>query len=98
MSNQLELFNQPKARRRDADTSHAAAESIESWVQDDALLCKFAKYGPLTDDELAAACPTWYPPTLKSARSRLKNRGLLVDSGERRPSQRGRNQIVWRLP
>lgn len=94
---QLELFNAPKARSTDPETSKAAAESVEAWVQDDALLCKFAKHGPLNDDELAAVCPSWYPPTLKSSRSRLSKRGLLVPTGEKRPSNRGKPMQVWRL-
>jgi hypothetical protein len=51
----------------------------------------------MTDDEIAARLPTCYPPTVKSARSRLSGQGLLVDSGVRRPSVRGRDQIVWKL-
>lgn len=94
---QLELFNAPKARRRDPDTSHEAAATAESWVTENAILTKFAIYGPMTDDELCAKCPLWHQPTLKTARSRVSKRGLLVDSGERRPSNRGRNQIVWEL-
>lgn len=97
MSDQLTLFAEPRARATDPETSHQAAASVEAWVQDNALLKKFAIHGALTDDELSAVCPLWWPPTVKSARSRLKNLGLLVDSGERRPSQRGRNQIVWKL-
>lgn len=97
MTTQLELFNQPKARATDPETSREAAVSVEQWVQDDALLTKFAKYGPLTDSELAAVSPAWHEPTLISARGRLKKRGLVEDSGERRKSPRGRNQIVWAL-
>jgi hypothetical protein len=53
--------------------------------------------GGLTDDEIAARLPACHAPTVKSARSRLTAAGLLVDSGERRPSSRGRQMIVWRL-
>jgi hypothetical protein len=95
---QLEFFNEPRARRMDPDTSHAAAGSVEAWVTEDRILRTFAIHGQLTDDELCEWLPLWHPPTVKTARSRLSKRGLLVDSGERRPSQRGRDMIVWRRP
>ena len=95
---QLEFFNEPRARRMDPDTSHAAAGSVEAWVTEDRILRTFAIHGSLTDDELCEKLPLWHPPTIKTARSRVAKRGLLVDSGERRPSMRGRDMVVWRRP
>lgn len=97
MTDQLVLFAQPRARHSDPETSHAAAQAqtgrAESYILD-----VFAKHGPLTDDEVCEHLRDWYSPTVKTARSRLTRRGLLVDSGERRPSVRSRPQIVWRMP
>lgn len=100
MSDQLELFNEPKARRRDPATSRAAAMSVLPMVgsQENRVLERFAIHGPMTDDELVMRSPQWHGPTIKTCRSRLSKRGLLIDSGQRRPSLRGKDQIVWRLP
>ena len=48
-----------------------------------------------TDDELCSYLNVRYPPTVKSARSRLSRAGYLRDSGVRRDSARGRPSIVW---
>ena len=87
----------PLARHRDPQTSLDAARSITPGRTEKQILEQF-RYASstFTDDELAAMLPG-YPPTIKTARSRLSNAGLLVDSGRRRPSNRGRDQIVWRL-
>lgn len=50
-----------------------------------------------TADELCRAMPTIYPPTLKSALSRLANHDLIVPTGETRLSDRGCAQNVYRL-
>lgn len=81
----------------DPDTSYAAAQCIGQGVENAAYRV-FCRDGcSLTDDELAALLPGFYAPTVKSARSRLTRRGLLVDSGKRRSSERGQRMIVWRL-
>jgi len=100
MSDQLLLFAEPAARRTDPDTSRDAAEAVEPEAarQECRIMERFAMFGPMNDDELVARSPQWHGPTVKTARSRLSKRGFLVDSGERRPSVRGRDQIVWRLP
>lgn len=98
MTDQLELFNEPKARRTDPATSHAAAEAVaDAARQERRILERFAMFGPMTDEELVARSPQWREDTLKSARSRLKNRGLLIADGERINS-RNRRMTVWRLP
>ena len=51
----------------------------------------------MTDDELCDRLIGHYPPTVKTARSRLSKAGVLVDSGERRMSNHNRPSIVWRL-
>lgn len=96
---QLSLFAEPEARATDPATSHAAAEAVshEASRQETRIMERFAMFGPMCDDELCARSPQWYPPTLKSARSRLSKRGFLVPTGETRKSIRGQDQQVWRL-
>src|SRR5262245_3495489 len=97
MTDQLVLFSEPRARRRDAETSHEAAASVPASVVEERILTRFATRGPITDDELAASLWMFHPPTTKTARSRLSKLGLLVATSEKRPSARGRNMQVWRL-
>lgn len=89
-------------RMTDPATSLAAARSITPGRTEGLILDVFEHApdvwlrGGLTDDELAALLPQCHAPTVKSARSRLSNLGVLVDSGQTRPSLRGRASIVWR--
>jgi hypothetical protein len=90
------------ARFTDPDTSQAAAASITPGRTERLVLHAFRVHAydrdcGMNDDELVAYCPALHGPTAKSARSRLAKAGLLVDSGVRRKSNRGRDQIVWRL-
>lgn len=84
------------ARLFDPDTSQAAAASVNSAAAEAAILEQFDLFAYLTDDELCAVLDDAYPPTVKSARSRLTKAGLLTDTGLRRPSNRGRQMIVWK--
>lgn len=95
---QLTLLAEPRSRAKDPATSKAAAATQTGGVEAEIMFVFTLSSGPgWTDDEVCRALPLFYAPTVKSARSRLSNRGLLVDSGERRKSDRGRDQIVWRL-
>lgn len=87
----------PAARRTDPETSHQAAESVPAGAVEARVLAMFRLFQALTDDELADQLPEHHPPTTKSARSRLSKAGVLFDSGMRRPSNRGRQMIVWEL-
>ncbi len=100
----LALFDvetQGKVRHDSPQTSVDAARSITGRTEA-AILAEF-RMGRVegddgcTDDELCARLPRIFPPTVKSARSRLSNKGFLVASGTTRPSSRGRDSIVWRL-
>lgn len=99
MAAQPTLFDAPagRVRRTDPQTSVDAARSITPGRTEKRILVQF-RYASstFTDDELCDKV-LGYAPTIKSARSRLSNAGLLVDSGRRRKSNRGRDQIVWRL-
>lgn len=106
--NDLTLFDAPpeyvgRYRRTDPATSAAAAAGISGRTEQMILMWfRDERWGGgIADDELCELMNLvgrYHPPTVKSARSRLSRAGLLVDSGLRRPSNRGRQQIVWRLP
>lgn len=87
-----------RVRRTDPQTSLDAARTVSGRTV--TLIHGAFLAGPtsgMTDSELCAVLPLLYGPTVISARSRLSGRGVLVDSGMRRPSNRGRLQIVWIL-
>ena len=96
------LFDPPRARHTDPQTAHRAARSVSGVGLEESILVVFR--GPLagseglTDDDVCAMLPDRYPPSVKSARSRLTKAGLLVDSGRRRASNRGAEMIVWSRP
>jgi hypothetical protein len=95
------LFDLPHTRHRrtDPETSRTAAATQQNSPLEGDILEVFRLHRPyagLTDDQLCRLMPERYGPTVKTARSRLTKRGLLVDSGRRAPSGRGREMIVWR--
>ncbi len=101
------LFDAPQAglvRHSDPVTSVAAARSLTPGRTERRILdafrvlsCAWPRQG-FTDDELVdLILPALHPPTVKSARSRLSKAGLLADSGVTRPSNRGRQSVVWVL-
>jgi hypothetical protein len=89
----FDLGPHPRARSGDPQTSLDAARSISPGRTEAQIEQVLARFGPLTADELCQKLPTVYPPSLKSALARAR----VEDSGLRRPSLRGRSQIVWRL-
>lgn len=101
---QLALFTQPLARHDNPATSADAAAAVaphagtlEALILETFAVERNNRGMGLNDDELCELLAMNHAPTLKTARSRLTRRGLLVDSGTRRPSQRGRDSIVWSL-
>ena len=100
--NLLTLFDEsphPRYRHSDPDTSRAAAAAQHPSALEIEILQVFHADGGrgLTDDELVAVLRHRYGPTVKTARSRLAKRGVLIDTGERRRSNRGRDMAVWKL-
>ena len=87
----------PRHRHTDPQTSVDAGRSVSSGVEEDVFEWYRAQIAGTDDDLVAGLGRVHHGPTLKSARSRLANRGLLVDSGKRRPSARGRLMIVWSI-
>lgn len=93
----------PRHRVSDPATSVNAAKSVAGQGVEREILEAFVKnrrtHGVpgLTDDELAALLPDRYPPTIRTARSRLFRNGHLADSGQVRLSARRREMTVWVL-
>ena len=98
MTAQLELFNQPKTRHTDGGTSRDAARAVtqHAGALENLILETFCLSDYMTDDELAERMPERLASTVKTCRSRLSNRGLLVASGKRK-NGRGRDMTIWRL-
>ncbi len=88
----------PNARNTDPDTSHAAASVTNSDRLRSRVFAALRKagYHGMTDDELVDCIGT-YKPTTVTSRGRLSRGGLVADSGIRRKSHRGCDQIVWVL-
>jgi predicted ArsR family transcriptional regulator len=96
VSDQLALFRGPQARAVDPMTSHVAAATVnEPGVTEFRILSAFDAHGALADDELVECLPDMYGPTVRTARSRLTKRGLLVATNGTRLSARGRPQTIW---
>lgn len=96
---QLSLLSEPRVRHDNPPTSVAAAESVRPNVDklEAKILAVYETYGPCNDQELCTYMAPWHGPTVISARSRLKKRGLVVGDGVKR-NTRDREMIVWRLP
>ena len=79
-----------------SDTSQAAAVSVAPHLPrlEAVVLLSVAKSGGRTSDEVEVE--TGLPHQTVSARIRgLVQRGLLADSGARRPTRSGRGAAVW---
>lgn len=91
-----------KARNTDPKTSHAAADSVRNITATHKfVLALIEVHGPLNDEDLLALyldqVGVISPSGLRSRRSELVDRGLVVDSGERVKMLSGRNSIVWKV-
>ena len=103
---QQSLLDVPRARWSDPETSFEAARSIsterltqtQGWV-----LAALETFGPCTDEELLEAFRKRWPgcmvspQSFRSRRAELRRKGLVVDSGLRRPTRYGQPSTVWRL-
>jgi len=90
------LFDEPRSRHTDPDTSRQAALRVASVAKSlEAQILDALAFRNLTDDAICLSlnidARRW--PSAKTARSRLKGRGLVVWSGDRRNGQQ-----VWCLP
>lgn len=88
-----------RARLSDPDTSWSAQRPSDRKVSLRARVLGLHRANPggLTDDELCAALPLEWPPSVGRSRSHLAAAGLVADSGDRRRTRRGSPANVWRL-
>ncbi len=94
------------ARHSDPVTSHQAAESVtELRGSQQAVLRVMPQKLGITDEELVAKyrhqaelgdVPHQSDSGIRSRRSELVKKRLVLDSGTRRPTTYGRKAIVWR--
>jgi hypothetical protein len=91
MTKLRELF-----RRNASHTSIEAAESIDVNKLEGMVLNAIRAAGAkgITQTELLSKFPGYSYSSITARPSALKRKGLVVDSGLRRPSPNGRNQIV----
>ena len=91
MTKLRELF-----RRNASDTSIQAAESIDVNKLEGMVLNAIRSAGAngMTQTELLAKFPGYSYSSITARPSALKRKGLILDSGLRRPSPNGRNQMV----
>jgi hypothetical protein len=91
MTKLRELF-----RRNASDTSIEAAESIDVNKLEGMVLNAIRAAGAngMTQTELLAKFPGYSYSSITARPSALKRKGLIEDSGLRRPTANGRNQIV----
>jgi hypothetical protein len=91
MTKLRELF-----RRNASDTSIEAAESIDVNKLEGMVLNAIRAAGSkgMTQTELLAKFPGYSYSSITARPSALKRKGLVEDSGLRRPSASGRNQTV----
>lgn len=79
-------------------TSREAARAIRPAISalHQALLEVLREHpAGLTDEEMQAAA-SMQPSTQRPRRGELVARGVVVDSGETRPTRSGRRAVVWR--
>ena len=95
---QEDWLAQEHARRTDPRTSKAAARNMQRHSK--ALLAllfgELKRHGPMTQTELALRTRL-RPDQVWRRLSDLKNKKMIVDSGETRPGDSGRPQIVWKV-
>lgn len=91
MSKLRELF-----RRNASDTSIEAAKSIDVSKLEGMVLNAIRSAGTkgMTQTELLGKFPGYSYSSITARPSALKRKGLIEDSGLRRPSPTGRNQMV----
>lgn len=101
------VIPEPRARMTDRGTSHAAAKSVRNQTAThDRIVDVLERYGPATDEEIAAYYgnlaelfdwPPVSPSGLRSRRAELVDLGVVVDTGERGRTRAGRACTVWEL-
>lgn len=106
MTSQTEMFNSSElgthpiklARRYGPDTSHVAARSVDTSKLERLVLETikgFGEHGCISDDVLSAYSNLPYSSVTARYRA-LLDKGLIEDTGQRRPGKSGKPQRVMR--
>ena len=84
------------ARTHDPLTSHDAAASVDTTRLEGMVLAYIEACGKsgATQDELLQAFPTFSYSSITARPAALKEKGLIIDSGEYRKGRSGRKQSV----
>jgi hypothetical protein len=91
----------PRARYKDPETSHAAAESVNVTEGHRVVWRTFVARGEgMTDSELVTRTAGMLSPSgTRTRRAELTRMGYIRDSGRKKPLPSGRQSIVWeRVP
>ena len=91
-------FTREHAHTDDIDTSHIAASRAESMAERhrEMVLDCLEDHGPLASEEIAVRIGLSSLQVMKRI-SDLRNDGVVIDSGERKPTRAGRPAAVWKI-
>lgn len=92
------LFDEPRARRTDPKTSHAAAKSVRGVRKSQAeVLRVLTEHGPLTDAGIYRHLDSkrFSLSGARTRRSELVAQGLAFDTGQTERLDSGRRAILW---
>lgn len=93
----FDLFTYPSAAGwKGAETSQAAAQSINAASVRAKVLKAIQRMGDATADEVADHLRI-DKLTIRPRCSELSNLGKIIDSGDRRHNASGKRAVVWRL-
>lgn len=97
-SEELPLFDRPRAHANDPRTSHAAASRVDEFAgrQQRAILHVLQRLGGMTSDEVAESGVGLTKVQVARRMGELRNRGLVVATEGTRPTPSGRQATVWR--
>lgn len=96
MNTDLPLLDFALARRSDPATSKEAAASVNTTALEAAVVGALKAHGPMTSFEISDVLRLSLV-TVSPRIAPLRDKGIVVDSGERRKGDSGRSRIVWRL-
>jgi len=91
-------FTKTHARADDIDTSKESSARAKTIAEHHRMKIfqALAEGGPQTSDEIASQVGLLTHQVIKRV-SDLRNDGVVVDTGERKPTRTGRPAAVWKL-
>ena len=95
--NLTEMVNRGLARKTDPETSKEAAQSVDVTKLEQIVLDVIKRYpnGCISQD-VEFVLPEYRSSSITPRYNQLIKKGLIVDTGEKRPGFSGRNQRVMR--